>query len=65
MNFHYKNIAKETPLFIRKSSTAVCAGCTVIAGTSFLGNHDMLMLVWAHVGAFAKMLSIFFADETQ
>lgn len=63
MNFHWKNIGKPTPQLIENGSNAILVGCIFISGSSYLVGHDVLALVWVHIGGLAKMLSTFFGSN--
>jgi hypothetical protein len=63
LTFRLSNIGKPTPQEIEKAANSVLAGSLFIAGFSLLGSHNTLMLVWIHIGALAKIFSVFYGDD--
>lgn len=63
MKFSIAGLLMPTPEQIEKASNAILMGSIFIATLTVMTNHDFLALIWAHLGAAAKMLSIFFSED--
>lgn len=63
MKISLAGILMPTPEHIEKASNAILLGAIFISTMTILTNHDLLALIWAHLGAAAKMVSVFFSED--
>lgn len=63
MKLSFKGITKPTPAEIEKAANAFLVGTVFITATTIYAHHEWIALIWAHLGAVAKMISVFFSED--
>ena len=63
MKISWDGWKKLTPPQIEHASTAILAASITIATFEALSHYPLIAIIWAHIGALAKMVSVFVSEE--